>query len=235
MFNLQAETIRPAVVATKKSLSPPPLRAMTASPLPATLPAALIAAAAYARRGEIDRTTLLPAAITAMPFAIAGALLSPLVGGPALLTLSGLFLGLLGLGLLRPVKPAATRVEATEHRRSRTIACTAVAAFASGLLANGGAAVLIPLLVLVVGLNYRTAAGTSLLVVPFITLPAVITHSALGHVNWAIAASFAAGAVPAAALGARLAPRVSQANLQRSLGWLLLAFATAFTIHQFLN
>jgi len=214
------------------------------SPLPATLPAALVAAAAYRRRREIDISAIVPAAVAAVPGAIAGALLSGVVGGRTLLVLSGFLLAVAGIELLRPAAvllaagasrsfgttgPALT--PPTARRRAVRIAlCALAASFLSGLLANGGAALLVPLFILAVGMDYRTAAGTSLLIVPLIALPAVVIHAALGHIDWAVAVAFGAGAVPAAALGAALSGHFSPRMLQRCLGWLLVAFAVAFVV-----
>ena len=36
-----------------------------------------------------------------------------------------------------------------------------------------------------------------------ISVPTLITHTALGHVDWAVSAQFAAGLLPASVLGAR--------------------------------
>ena len=59
-----------------------------------------------------------------------------------------------------------------------------------------------------------------------------MTHIALGHVDWTIAGQFALGAVPAAALGGRLAGRFEDTHLQRALAWLLIAFGIGFTTYR---
>lgn len=203
-----------------------------ASPLPATVPAALVAAVSYAQRDELDSTVVIPAAAVAVPCAAAGALVSAVVGGGPLLVISGVVLGVVGLRLLRQPRASSRPVAAVGRRRVLVGACAAVAAFAAGLLANGGAALLVPLLILVVALDYRTAAGTALVLVPLTALPAVATHWALGRIDWGVAAAFGAGLVPAAALGGRLAGRFASATLQHALGWVLLAFAAAFILNR---
>ena len=57
-----------------------------------------------------------------------------------------------------------------------------------GLLANGGGFLLMPLYLLVFGLRMRQAVGTSLLVIAVLSVPTLITHAALGHVDWWVAA-----------------------------------------------
>ena len=76
----------------------------------------------------------------------------------------------------------------------------------TGLLANGGGFLLVPVFVLVLGLTVVEAAGTSMVVVGILTIPTLATHWALGHIDWTVAAGFAAGLIPGAAAGARIAP-----------------------------
>jgi len=49
------------------------------------------------------------------------------------------------------------------------------------------------------------SADTSLVVIAVLSVPTLATHWALGHINWAVAAAFAAGSIPGAAAGSRLA------------------------------
>src|SRR4051794_7797671 len=77
-------------------LGVPPLVAV-ASPLPATLPAALAGAVSYVRKGQLDWRVFRRAAAGGLPAAVLGALLSRVVSGPALLVLSGAMVGVIGL------------------------------------------------------------------------------------------------------------------------------------------
>jgi uncharacterized membrane protein YfcA len=53
----------------------------------------------------------------------------------------------------------------------------------TGLLANGGGFLIVPLYLLIFGLAMRQAVGTSLLVITVLAIPTLITHWALGHIN----------------------------------------------------
>ena len=108
----------------------------------------------------------------------------------------------------------------------------AVAGLATGLLANGGGFLLVPLYLVVLGLPMRTASGTSLLVVAALSVPTLAAHWALGHIDWSVAAALGAGAVPGSLLGSRFAGRVSGGVLQQTFGWLLIAFAVFFLVWQ---
>ena len=63
----------------------------------------------------------------------------------------------------------------------------------TGLLANGGGFLLMPLYLLVFGLRMRQAVGTSLLVIAVLSIPTLVTHWALGHIDWTVAFAFTVG------------------------------------------
>ena len=75
----------------------------------------------------------------------------------------------------------------------------------TGLLANGGGFLIVPVYLLLFGLGMRQAAGTSLLVITVLAVPTLITHWALGHIDWLLAAQFTAGQVPGSAAGSQFA------------------------------
>src|SRR3954468_23246464 len=74
-----------------------PALAAVASPLVATIPGATIAAVPYVRSGDARPKAAAWSLLGAVPATIVGALLSNLVGGPALLAASGVVLLLVGI------------------------------------------------------------------------------------------------------------------------------------------
>jgi uncharacterized protein len=98
---------------------------------------------------------------------------------------------------------------------------------ASGLLGIGGAVVMIPLLVAVMGMTQHEAQGTSLAVMlPPVGLPGVLVYaSARGGLPWLVVACVAAGFLLGGALGAKLARRVAGPALIR--GFALFQFTVA--------
>lgn len=207
-----------------------------ASPLPATIPAAATGAYPYVRSGEARRGAALWSILGGVPGTIAGALLSRLVGGPSLLVASGVVLSVVGLRVLRPIEPA-TRQTGAKRRKNRLllVAATAGVGLFTGLLANGGGFLLVPLYLLVFGLRMRQAVGTSLVVIAVLSVPTLATHWAEGHIDWVLAAQFGAGLLPGSALGGRLAHRVQGAKLRRAFGWFLVLFGTGFTLYRLLR
>ena len=208
-----------------------PALVAVASPLPATIPAAALAGASYLRSGDARPRAAGWSILGAVPGTILGALVSQWVGGRFLLVASGMMLVIVGTRVVRPIERA--RHEAGGRRRMNRpllVAAMAGVGFVTGLLANGGAFLLVPLYVLFFGLGMRQAVGTSLLVVSVLSIPTLATHWALGHVDWTVAGLFAVGAVPAGIVGTNLARRVDGPVLRRAFGWFLIAFGLLFTI-----
>ena len=200
-----------------------------ASPLPAMVPAGMAGARRHLRAGTLDRSTAIWSVIGGFPGAVLGSLLSGAVGGGRLLLLSGLVLLVVGL---RVVLPDPTGSSSRGLARRRKVWLVAGAAFLVGLLtgvlANGGGFLLVPLFIVSFGLTSAEAAGTSMVAVSALTLPTLAVHLALGHIDWPVAVAFGAGLVPGSSVGAALAHRIPAAVARRAFGWLLMAFALWF-------
>ncbi len=100
----------------------PPLLAI-ASPLPATIPAAVVGAVPYVRSGDARPKAAAWSLLGALPATIAGALLSRLVGGAALLVFSGAVLVVVGIRVLLPIEDAAREAG---HGGGRTGCCSSL-------------------------------------------------------------------------------------------------------------
>jgi uncharacterized membrane protein YfcA len=202
-----------------------------ASPLPATIPSAAVGAIPYVRSHEARTHAAAWSALGGIPGTVAGALLSRLVGGPVLLTVSGLVLIIVGLRVILPIDEAALEkgAERRHHRVLLAATMTLVGVF-TGLLANGGGFLIVPLYLLIFGLGMRQAVGTSLLVIIVLAIPTLVTHWLLGHINWALAGEFALGQVPGSAAGSQFAHHVQGPVIRRAFGLFLVAFGLFFTI-----
>ncbi len=150
-----------------------------------------------------------------------------------MLVLSGAVLVIVGLRVLMPIEDASREL-GTERRQNRPmlVAWAAGVGVFTGLLANGGGFLLMPLYLLLFGLRMRQAVGTSLLVIAALSVPNLIAHAALGHVDWTISAEFAAGLLPASMLAAHWSSRFAAGAQRRAFGWFLIAFGTAFTLYR---
>jgi len=210
-----------------------PALAAVASPLPAVMPAALLAARPYTKSGDARPKAAAWTLLGAVPATIGGALLSRVIGGAVLLVASGVVLVVVGMRVLLPIDETA-RQAGTQRRQNRPllVAFSAGVGLFTGLLANGGGFLLMPLYLLVFGLRMRQAVGTSLLVIAILSLPTLVTHWTLGHVDWAVAAPFAAGLIPSSFAGGRLASRFSKGTQRRAFGCFLVSFGLLFTAYR---
>lgn len=97
----------------------------------------------------------------------------------------------------------------------------------SGLFGIGGGVIVVPALILLVGLEQRTATGTSLaaLLLP-VGLLGVMTYARAGAVRFPMAALLALGILVGTALGARVAFVLPELWLRRMLAVLLVMLAT---------
>lgn len=203
-----------------------------ASPLPATIPTALAGAWSYLRRRECDCTVAWWSLAGGVPGTLAGALLSRIVGGRTLLIASGVVLGVVGVRVLRPVTDEQRRRAEGRRTAGVVVAASAAVGVFTGLLANGGGFLLVPLYLVVLGLGMRQSAATSLVVIAALSVPTLAMHWALGHVDWRVAGAFAAGAVPGGFVGGRLAHRVGGDSVRKAFGAVVILFAVYFTAKQ---
>lgn len=207
-----------------------PALVAVASPLPATIPAAALAGSSYLRSGDARPRAAAWSLVGGVPGTLVGAFVSRWVDGRLLLIASGLVLILVGARIVRPIDPLSSEAGALRRtNRPLLVAATAGVGFLTGLLANGGGFLLVPLYVLVFGLRMRQAVGTSLVVVAVLAMPTLATHWALGHVDWSVAGLFAIGVLPASVAGTAVSRRVGGTALRQWFGWFLVIFGLLFS------
>jgi uncharacterized membrane protein YfcA len=100
----------------------------------------------------------------------------------------------------------------------------------SGLLAGvfgvGGAIIVIPALVFILGLSQHEAQGTSLaFMLPPVGILATWNYWKAGHVNWKIALILSLTFIIGAYLGSHLSINISDKTLRRLFGGLMLLIA----------
>lgn len=164
------------------------------------------------------------------PPSIAGAILGGLVSGAlpdtALLLIIGVTLVLFGLDLLRPKHAAREPREAADP----DLRAAVLSGFSIGLL--GGLVGLIlgalrmPALLRWVGEAPARAVGTNLAVGFWVGVAGVVGHLP-GGVDWTLLGAGAAASIPGAVLGARLTGRLSEPQLLRAIGVVLVLAGSA--------
>jgi uncharacterized protein len=203
-----------------------------ASPLPGMIPAALTGARRYLRAGAIDVRTARLAILGGIPGTVVGGLASVALGGQRLLVLSGLMLLVVGARVALPdARGAPGRAAARRGSAGLVVGAAFVVGVMTGVLANGGGFLLVPLFIIVLGLGATEAAGTSMVAVGALAVPTLVTHWALGHIDWSVALPFAIGLVPGSWAGSQLAQRLPERTVRRVFGATLVVFATGFLVH----
>lgn len=210
------------------ALGLPPIVAL-AAPLPATVPATLVAANRYRQHGHIDRTVLHWSLIAGVPATLFGAFATRWVDAGSLVLFTDVLIVAIGIRMLRSASSGHDAgVGEMDVDRNRTIAVAVVTGLAAGLLANSGGFLLAPLFVAVLGLGIRPALGTSLAAASVLAVPGTVVHMAMGHLDLAVVALFAIGAIPLSGLGARVALRTDVVRLERFYGASLVVLGIGF-------
>jgi len=152
------------------------------------------------------------------------------------LVLSGVVLVVVGARVLVPSSGVASfdRVALSQNRTFVVSLSLGIGLF-TGLLANGGGFLLVPMYLLVFGLDMRQAAGTSLLVVSVLTIPTLAIHALLGNIDWVVAGTFALGAVPMSLLSAHFAQRAKNKVLRDAFGVLLVVSGLAYISYRLIS
>jgi hypothetical protein len=189
-----------------------------ASPLPAVVPATWLASRPYARAGHVDARVLRWGTLVGVPATVAGAWATRWIPGGALVLATDAVVLVLGVRMLGRTALVEDGPEASVPSGAKIAAVVGVVGIVSGLLANGGGFLLVPLFAHVLRMPLRRALGTSLVLATVLAVPGTAVHAALGHVDWAITAAFGVGAVPLAAVGARIALRVRERTLTLAYG-----------------
>jgi len=195
----------------------PPYVAL-ASPLPATIPATLVAARAYWRADHVDWRLVRWTVAVGFPATLLGAYATRWISGSALVVATEVILAALGLRfLVRPGLPHEV-VRDPAWMRTRMVAVAAAVGVTAGLLANTGGFLFAPLFVVVLHRGIKDSFGSSLSIGAALAVPGALMHAALGHIDWAIVAVFGAASIPLSYAGARVALRTHSVKLERLYG-----------------
>jgi uncharacterized membrane protein YfcA len=200
-----------------------------ATPLPALLPASVLSARRQLQRGNLDARIARLVVVGGVPGAVLGALGSSRLSGQALLGASGVLLLVIGARVLLPDPAGYADRTARWRERSELVVLPAFGiGVLSGLLANSGGVLLVPMCILLLGLTAARAAGTSIVAAGALSIPTLFVHASLGHVDWMVALVFGLGLLPGSLAGSLAAERVPVALARQLFGFALVAFAAWF-------
>ena len=104
--------------------------------------------------------------------------------------------------------------------------------FLTGLVGAGGGFLIIPALVFLTRLPFKTAVGTSLFVIAINALTGFVGDVFNTTINWPFLLSITALATVGIFLGNSLARRLSTFNLRKAFGWFVLIIATLILLRE---
>jgi uncharacterized protein len=231
-----------------------PLEAI-GSTVPPILPGAISGTWRYSKAGLVNWRIGLVCGVAGTVLAIGGAVVSDHIN-PHLLMLATagilLYTGVATLAQARAGRMAAVveaegpdaevevvtspeedqaELEAAAARRypmGQMLAIGAGAGALAGLLGLGGGVVMMPAFTQVLKVPMKVAVASSLVAVAIFSIPALITHTLLGHVNWTFALVLTAGAVPGAQIGSKITLGATDRMVKLLFGLFLTALAVIY-------
>jgi len=94
--------------------------------------------------------------------------------------------------------------------------------FLTGLVGAGGGFLIIPALVLLTGLKFKTAVGTSLFIIAINSLIGFVGDMLNYEIPWAFLLSVTSLAIVGILIGNRISKKISAERLRKSFGWFVL-------------
>jgi uncharacterized protein len=195
--------------------------------------AAFAAAAAHIRAGRINWRLFAWMTPPSMAGAVAGGLVSGAISDTALLVVIGLTLLYFGVDILRrewrPNPNAKAPVADQDVDIRAAVVSGALIGLLGGLVGLILGALRMPALLRWVGEVPHRAVGTNLAVGFWVGVAGVAGHLP-GGVDWTALGAGAAASVPGALLGARLTGRMSERQLLRAIGAVLVVAGSATAV-----
>ena len=116
----------------------------------------------------------------------------------------------------------------SRHPLPLLVALGATSGFVAGLLGVGGGIVMVPVLTGPLRVPMKSAVASSLVAVAIFSVPALVTHMALGHIDWAYALPLMVGVVPGARIGAHLTIGSSERTVRLLFGTMIVVLALVY-------
>lgn len=152
---------------------------------------------------------------------LVGSLGSTFVSGGGLLLVFALMTTGAAVLMIAHAEAEAAEIPIPANRvhfsRGRAAVVAGGVGIAAGLVGAGGAFLLVPLLLIVVGVPIRVTIGSSLAITALASTAGLFGKMVTGQVPWAPALLVALGALPGAQLGALVSQRLAEAHLKTAL------------------
>jgi len=108
-----------------------------------------------------------------------------------------------------------------------------IAGLIAGVVGVGGGFIIVPFCVAYMGYSLKRAAGTSLVAISLIAIPGIITHAALGHIEWLYGVALMIGTIPGAQLGSWLIARLPERPMRFAFAGLLACIGILMLAQEF--
>jgi len=189
--------------------------------------AAVSAVAIHHRRQAVRSDLAAVGGLAMAAGSLTGAVASKFADDRLLLSIFGLMTVTALALLFVPTETAGQPIfaEGVEFNRPRALAVCGSVGLVAGLVGAGGAFLLVPLLIVVVGLPIRVTIGSSLAITAVAATAGVVGKVGTGQVPLSPTLAVVVGAVPGAQLGALVSRRLSGAGLRRVLFLVVLGSA----------
>jgi uncharacterized membrane protein YfcA len=105
--------------------------------------------------------------------------------------------------------------------------------FLTGLVGAGGGFLIIPALVFLTGLQFKTAVGTSLFIISINSLSGFLGDAMHHEMNWPLLLSLTALAIIGILIGNNLSKKMSGIRLRIAFGWLTLVTGAYIIVREF--
>lgn len=236
-----------------------PLEAV-GSTVPAILPGALSGAWRYSRSGLVNWRVGIVCGVAGAAFAVLGAWVADIVDAHWLMIATACLLGYSGVSTLMAGRRAGRSIpdpdveQAVVHPFAADapgdgsgaaapdepsavdipVGVLAVvgagAGFLAGVLGVGGGIVMMPAFTTLLKIPIKVAVASSLVAVAIFSVPALVTHALLGHINWAFALLLVVGVVPGAQVGSHLTIGSSDRTVRIAFGAFLTVLAVVYGV-----
>jgi len=214
-------------------LNLPPYIAL-GTPLPLTLLTATIASFAYKREHLVNFRIALHSLVGGVPGIVVGSYLTAYLSGKFLMLFTAVILLFMGIDFLynNVIEKIFRPENISPPPAYFIISVGAVIGLLSGILANGGGIFFVPAYVVSFRMKMKEAIATSLLTVAVMSVPGMLIHYHLGHINLAISAAIAIGVAPLAYIGARMDIKTKSKTIKLLFGIFLITFSIYFLVSQ---
>jgi uncharacterized membrane protein YfcA len=226
------------------------------STVPPILPGAISGTWRYSRSGLVNWRVGLVCGAAGGLLAVGGAWLSDVVDGHALMVITAGLLLYTGVSTWvrarrespEPVEadgpesdvetgprlaagddPEQLRVAASQRHPITVLAAVgALSGLTAGLLGVGGGVIMMPVFTQVLRIPMKVAVASSLVAVAIFSIPALVTHAVLGHVDWTFSLLLMAGTIPGAQIGSRITIGASDRTIRLLFGLFLAVLAVIY-------